>query len=209
MNKKCIFVFIILFMFSICLYSDTQFLVYDKVTDIGDFIDSLTFKFKQKIKNDGKETCANGEIFYKAPNNFKVIYKKPNHVDYISDGTQLWIVDRDKKQVLRKNVEDETKFFGREIIEFFRFGDQIKSSYEINSFWEQEKLYGFTFKKIEGKDQKVTVYINNKTYMPKRIVFIQEYVTFEIDIIGIETNMYLEPEIFSYKQIDDINVVEL
>ncbi len=115
MIKKISFIslaFLFLYLFSFHLYADTQELIYNKVTATGNSINTLKFKFKQKIMNEGKESIAVGEIFYKESSDFKVIYKKPNYIEYISDGKFLWIIDVSKKQVLKKDIKDNVNFFG-------------------------------------------------------------------------------------------------
>lgn len=72
----------------------------------------LTALFRQTYTNTtfGKESVSDGKLWVKKPGKMRWDYRgkqKKVKKSFISDGTTLWAVEHDNKQVFRKNLEDD------------------------------------------------------------------------------------------------------
>jgi outer membrane lipoprotein-sorting protein len=188
------------------LFAAQQEVVYQQITDVGKKISSIKFNFKQNIINGDDVKISNGEIFYKVQNNFRINYKKPSNIEYISNGSELWILDKSKNQALKKNSKD---FLGEQIINFFKFGDVLKQNFIVSDFWQEAKVYGFKFKDLHKEDNVVTVFVDMKTLVPNRIIFDRRDLRFEIDIYKISINVLLVDSLFEFVPNEDMKIVEL
>lgn len=188
------------------LFAVSQEVVYQQITDVGKNITSIKFNFKQNIVSGDENKISNGDIFYKALNNFRIDYKKPSNIEYISNGSELWIVDKAKNQALKKNSKD---FLGEQIINFFKFGDDLKQDFIVLDFWQEDKVYGFKFKDLHKENNVVTVFIDIKTLLPNRIIFDRRDLRFEIDIYKIGINALFLDSLFEFVPNKDMKIVEL
>ncbi|MCP4481874.1 MAG: hypothetical protein GY817_03530 [bacterium] len=192
---KIICVFSFLF-FSSSLFANKE--VYQRITDFGENISSLKFGFKQAIFSEDATKYSKGIIFYQAREKFKIVYA--SGIEYISDSESLWIVDKKKKQALKKSLN---KFFGKEIIQFFKFGEDLKK-YLID-YWQDKEKYYFKFKR---DTQDILVFINKKTLMPNKIIFNKGDLRFEIKIFKIKRNLKLVDEFFLFNPSKNMEVME-
>lgn len=179
--------------------------VYKLLNEKGKQIVSFKLNFKQTVINGKDENRSGGQIFYKSPNKFKVLYNDPD-VEYISNGLKMWVYDHQKKQVLVKPLLDKEDFFGREILNFFKFDENLTKKYKIISYWEEEKVYCFVFTEI-STGYKIEIFVDKKGCYPKKIIWNKDYIKFIIDINTVKFGLKLDDEEFEF-QFQDNNEIK-
>jgi outer membrane lipoprotein-sorting protein len=218
-NLKFVFFSMIVLVFCSNLYSQAfnnlqQEDVYKILADNGKKIENIKFNFKQEILNVGNSAqegvkSVSGNIGYKSPNKFKVFYKNPD-IKYFYNGNKLVIFDKQKNQVLinKKGVNEDKDFFGKEIIDFFKFDEALDAKYKITSYWEEVKFYCFIFTE-KATNYKVSIYVDKKNFYPKKIVWDKDYIKFVIYISDINFIAKLEDSDFEIEIKKDMKVFDV
>jgi outer membrane lipoprotein carrier protein len=87
--------------------------IVDKVQEFYKDADKLTAKFRQTYKNVtfGTTKVSDGKVWIKKPGKMRWDYKgkgkkSKTKKSFISDGTNLWAVEHDNKQVIKKDLEE-------------------------------------------------------------------------------------------------------
>jgi chaperone LolA len=184
-----------------------------KMEETDKSVTGIQFEFTQEIAYNltNEKQVNNGSVSFMKPENLNVKMKTPLEQEIITNGKKVWIYTPKYNQFIVDNWKKwaASSFVPESLINFSKEWKDLKSKYVISYEGSDAGKYVLLFKPIAKESFQMRFWIDEKDFVPVKILITGENVTIKTEMINRVLNPKLDKKIFVFNAPAGIDVMNL